>query len=399
VTARRGGAAAASLLLLVAQQAQAGGWFRLSPSLTVGQAHDDNVFSSSTDPQGDWITRADPGLSGEYRAPALWVTGRYSFGAERFRENPELNRVLARQEGGFNIEGDASPRVKLNARGAYAQTYTPADLVLAGGLDLGRVRTERLDTGAGLTWRTGTQSEAIFDYGFIHDQVAGGLGLGGDAHTARVRLERKATARDTLRAGYALRRFSWSGGAGLDSHVVTVGWTREVGPRTRMGLSVGPRLASGRPVELEAEASLRIGLRGGELAVTGAQTETRVVGIAEPAVTQDAAVHLGVEPSRHWRLGLEAGLYRTRFTEGSVLVHRLGFDVAWRVAPWLSLEVVPRWTHQATGSGVAAFRDLDRRVLLFRVVTAAPPRVRPPAAPRGPEPVRPETEGEGGERP
>jgi hypothetical protein len=160
----------------------------------------------------------------------------------------------------------------------------------------------------------------------------------------------------------------------------------------------GPRLAAGRPTELEAEGSLRIGLRGGELAVTGAQSETRVVGIAAPAVTQEAAVAVGAEPSRHWRLGLEAGLYRTRFGEGVVLVQRLGFDVAWRIAPWLSLEAVPRWTHQVTETGVAAFRDLDHRVVLFRLVTTVPPRVRP-VGPRGPQPRQPDAEGEGSEQP
>jgi hypothetical protein len=395
----RGGAVWGALVLLCVEQAHAGGRFRLVPSLTVAEAYDDNVLSSAIDPQSDWVTRADPGLAGEYRSEALTFVGRYSFGAERFRERTELSRVVARQEGGFDLRGDATPRLSLAARGAYFQTHTPSELALPGALDLGRVRTERLETATSMAWKASAKNEVSLEYGFTHDQVAGGIG--GEGHVGRLLFDRRATPRDTLRAGYTARRFEWTNGPGLTSHVVAAGWTRDLGPRTRLGVMAGPRLAAGRPVELEAEASLRIAIRGGELAVTGAQTEARVVGIAEPAVVQEGTVTLASEPSRRWRLGLAVGMNRTRFAEGTVRVQRIGFEVGWRIASWLSLEAAPRWTHQVTGPGVGAFRNLDHRVVMLRLVTALPssrPRTTP-LGPRGEEPRPPDAEREGGQEP
>jgi hypothetical protein len=385
--------ALAALLLLGAPPLQAGGRFRLTPSLSVGQAYDDNVLSTPTDPQADWVTRIDPGLEGEYRAEALTIGGRYTFGSERFRDHTALSRVFSRQEAGFDIRGDASPRLNLAARGAYNQTYTPAELALVSGLDLGRVRAERLDTATTLTWKASPQSQAALEYAFARDRVA--TGLGGDTHAARVAFDRKATGRDTLRTSYTLRRFDSSDGPGLTSHVVGVGWTHQLGPRARLGVLLGPRLAAGRPTGLEADASLRVVLPGGELALAGAQTEARVLGVAQPAVTRTATGTVGFDVSRLFRLGLALGVHHTRLDEGNVLVQQVGLVVGWRITPWLALEAAPHFTRQKGGAGVTIFPDIDRGVVLLRLVTSRPePRVRP-APPRPEEPLPPETEPEG----
>jgi hypothetical protein len=117
-------------------------------------------------------------------------------------------------------------------------------------------------------------------------------------------------------------------------------------------------------------------------------------------VTQDAGVTLAAEPSKHWRLGLVVGVSQTHFADGTVRVQRIGFEVAWRMASWASLEVSPRWTHQMTGPGVGAFRNLDHRVVMLRLVTALPAtRPRVPLGPRDGEPRLPDEEREGGEKP
>ena len=392
---QRATAALAVLLLAGAHPLRAGGIFRVTPSLAVGQAYDDNVLSTPSDREADWVTRIDPGLEGEYRAQGLTISGRYHLGSERFRDHTELSRVVSRQEAGFDVRGDASPRLSLSARGAYNQTYTPAELALVSGLDLGRIRAERLDTATTLTWKATPKTEAGWEYGFARDRVA--TGLGGDSHAARVLLDRQATGRDRLRTSYTLRRFDSSDGPGRTSHVLGVGWTHQLGPRARLSLLAGPRLAAGRPTELEAEASLRVVLPGGELALAGAQTEARVLGVAEPAVTRTATGTVGFDASRHFRLGLALGVHHTRLDEGNVLVHQVGLVVGWRITPWLTLEAAPHFTRQHGNAGVTTFPDIDRGVVLMRLVTSRPePRARP-ARPPVDEPPPPEAEGGGSE--
>ena len=54
--------AAIALILVAATEASAqAGWY-VTPSLTLSEEFDDNVFYSSTDPRADLVSRASPGV-------------------------------------------------------------------------------------------------------------------------------------------------------------------------------------------------------------------------------------------------------------------------------------------------------------------------------------------------
>ena len=89
---------------------QAQGGLHATPSVSISQQYDSNVFSTPIAPQGDFITRAAMGLGLE-RESVLWTASvRYAQDMERFTEHRDLSSVAARQRGTLALRYRRSPR-------------------------------------------------------------------------------------------------------------------------------------------------------------------------------------------------------------------------------------------------------------------------------------------------
>ena len=77
--------------------ADAQGVFRATPSVSVTQQHDSNVFSTSVDPEADFVTRVSSGVDSQYRSPLWTMSGRYFLDNEHFADHADLDSVDARQ--------------------------------------------------------------------------------------------------------------------------------------------------------------------------------------------------------------------------------------------------------------------------------------------------------------
>ena len=69
----------------------------LSTTFSVEEEFNDNIFSTSTGREWDFITRFTPGLTLGYRSEPLTVEAGYAFSSEVFARNSELNDAFARQ--------------------------------------------------------------------------------------------------------------------------------------------------------------------------------------------------------------------------------------------------------------------------------------------------------------
>src|SRR5688572_21632310 len=96
-------------------------WFA-TPSLTVMQRHDDNLFFSATQPEADRVRHANAALeAGQESARWLLVT-RVSSEAESYSEHEELDNERAREQAGLDLRYDVARATTLTLDGNYART-------------------------------------------------------------------------------------------------------------------------------------------------------------------------------------------------------------------------------------------------------------------------------------
>lgn len=128
-------------LILVAAASPAwaqAGWY-VTPSLSLTEEYDDNVFGQSSGRKSDFITRVTVGLSAGYRSVPFTLLGAYSVGAEVYADNSDLNGLANRQEGRLDLSYLPTPVLTLRLNGSYARNETstvtlqPTGVVAAGG--------------------------------------------------------------------------------------------------------------------------------------------------------------------------------------------------------------------------------------------------------------------------
>src|SRR5262245_59059727 len=180
---------------------------RFTPSLVVSQCYDDNVFSTSLDPETDYITRIIPSAEGSYRTPSFSAMGRYSLEADFFREHPSVSTVPAGQDVTAELGFAPSRRVRLDARGAYTETRSASGLASVLGLDLGQVNARGVAAGGSLNWRLARRTRSIFTADWDRDQLVGAEW--GSTRAASASFAHRLGAHTEASVGFTLRRFDF----------------------------------------------------------------------------------------------------------------------------------------------------------------------------------------------
>src|SRR5437899_7342032 len=163
----------AGVLLPTAAPAQTG--YYLTPSLSIAELYDDNVFLTTSARTQDFLPRISPGLKAAYQSAPLKVEGSYTFDSEIYSRRTELTTPQMRQRGLIELKATPIQVLTLSVSGAYYQTRTPQELNLTTGLAATRVRAERYTTHPGFTYRFDSLTTAKGDYTFSKDLLAGGL--------------------------------------------------------------------------------------------------------------------------------------------------------------------------------------------------------------------------------
>ena len=245
--------------------------------VTVGQGYDDNLFASpaSGNPRSDYITRVGPTFEGGYQSPALTFLASYGFDAEKYIDQVQLDDRLARQEARLDFKYRPAQRVSLLLAGSYLDTQTPRELNIGTLLPAGRARAQRVRGISGLVYEPNAVMKVAVDYERAQDDIEGGLST--TAHTARVGVSQRATARNTFRADSRFAHIAFQDDTRILTMAVTGGWTRVLTPFFTLEIDAGPRISSGE-LRPELAAQLKRRLRRGEMLVGYFATEETTFG-------------------------------------------------------------------------------------------------------------------------
>jgi len=341
---------------------------RVTPLFSTSQRYDSNLFSTALDPQGDFITRVSPGIEGEYRSPRYSLMGRYVLDLERFATHPELSTADGRQQATIDLRTNRSRRLEFAVDAAYTRTRTPGDLSAGTGLTLARAQAEHVEVHPAIVRQVNPVTEAIIDYTWTDERLVGGVVT--RAHRAGIGIDRHVSRRDVVEVNYGIRMFLFETDSRLTSHVVTVGWSRQITRDADVELRGGPVLTGGTPSP-EVLASMRYHPGSADLSISYARTQTTLVGFAGILDTQSVTASAGYMLRRHVQLRIVPGLFQTASDTGRADAGRLSVEAERPMTGLLSL----RATYEATfqrGSLTAtpAGNSISRHLVQLSVVAA-----------------------------
>jgi hypothetical protein len=387
----------ASLLLLAIPtlaRAQAG-WY-LTPSLSLSEEYQSNIFGTSSNEESDFVTRITPGLTIGYLSEPLTFSINYSIDAEVFAENSDLNNFGDNQRTGLLFLYRPDRRWTLGLTGSFAQSEDSGHLLVpttglatpagptptptpgvppspgappspgtpstapAGtapvvpGVDVGRNRTRYVVVAPTVSYAYDLRT--TLDGGYTYTWTDVENGAQDQSHSLTVGGSRGLTPRDRVHLRDLLNIFVQEDSGTSVSNAVLVGWSRQLTERTSLFLEAGPRINDDGDWGVDATARLEHQFRNGGVFLSYMRTDQLVVGRAGPSTTDTGSLGVTYTPARDILLSAAAVVSHITSSDDSNAVgddttYGITLSAVYRLREWLSVRGYYLGTFQEGGSG------------------------------------------------
>jgi hypothetical protein len=225
--------------------------FTLTPSLTISEEFNDNIFVDNDRKEWDFVTGFTPGLAINFEDATRRLNAAYSFTAEVFAREQSESHAFDRQ----SFLGEALWRVNPQLTLSLADTF-------AFSTDTNLIGTESVSTGRDRAWSNALTGGAAWQFDRL-TALRGGAGWtverfddedaqDSDVYRTDVFLDRRLSPRLSGAAGYQFAYFDIDREERTYVHTPRVGLTWEATQTLTLALSGGPSF------ELKEESSTRI---------------------------------------------------------------------------------------------------------------------------------------------
>jgi hypothetical protein len=144
--------------------------FKLTPSLSLKEEYNDNIFITEKDRTKDFITTLSPGLELIDRTEKLDLNLLARIDVARYFDHHDLNHVDQNYRG--SVSYLLNPRLKLSANAGYTRDFTPDRELEITGLVLTEIRRNRQNYGAGAEYTLTEKTKANLSYVYGRDDYA-----------------------------------------------------------------------------------------------------------------------------------------------------------------------------------------------------------------------------------
>ncbi len=354
--------------------AQAG--YYVTPSFSVAEVYDDNVFYTSSNRVTDFITRFSPGIQAGYQSDPLTLLGRYTFDAEVYAKNPDLTTALARQAASLDFRYVPARGTTLSLGGGYVETHTPSELNVTTGVQTARGRAQQASANPSFRYEFDPLTAATVGYTFTWSNEAGGTTT--DSHRMALGVDRRISPRDTLTFAYDFEFLSFSNDGTDTVNTFTLGWTSELTPRTTIALRAGARLENGS-VKPTGSASIEHRLESWRFSLAYSNGLNTITGETGTVITNAVNAAITYQPLRALQLGATAGFFLNTQDSSETKVFQVGANATYQILEWLSLVGSYQYTFQRGILGATTGTDgngnIPHNVLLLKLVVTYPYRV------------------------
>ena len=226
------------LLGLLAPGAQRGP-VTLTPSISVSEEYNDNIFLDNRDRQWDFITSFSPALTLYVNRPSYQLSAGYSFSADVYAREDRLSNAFDRQN--FVATGlyRLTPGVTLTASDAFAYDRN-SNRVAAQGFSSGRQKSWSNTFTPGMTWQMTPQNSLGLSatYGVLRFEGAG-TGVDSDTIGFQSNLSHAFTSRFSGIVAYGFTYLDPQGQDVSRTHTPTVGFSYVLTPTLTASVTGG----------------------------------------------------------------------------------------------------------------------------------------------------------------
>ncbi|MBI2157831.1 MAG: hypothetical protein HYU26_13155 [Candidatus Rokubacteria bacterium] len=345
--------------------------FTFTPTVTLFEEYNDNVFLDNANRQADWITGAAPGFTLDLQGGTYRLAAAYNAVAETYARLTRLNGTFDRQSGVLESMYRPARAVTLTLADTYIRSVETS-LVSASGIATGRVRSWANVVTPGAVWEldprwtlrlTGTYTAERFDGPDLVDS---------DIYRLTPTVERKLSERITATAGYETGYVVVRREPGLLTHAALLGVVYRLGPTLTGSLRAGPTFElreDGRDrVAPSIRADLRQAFQSGSASLAYERSPGTAGGLGGGTDVDMVTGLLRLD-------GLLKGLsveFGPRYTSVRSVTQRasdrrfeahawtVGLHTVYRVASWMSLYLGYTFYEQRSNARPAADVDQNR---------------------------------------
>jgi hypothetical protein len=369
------------LLGLLAPPAERGP-ITLRPSISVSEEFTDNVRLSSTNRQWDFVTRVSPGLTLTVNRPAYQLSAGYTFSAELYANESDLNDAFKNQAFVANALYRGIRGLTFSAADSFALNRS-TNQVASRGFATGEQETWNNAFTPGLTWQMTPQTSLNLSgtfavQRFLETGTASTPGNDSNTYGLQTTVAHVLTRRLTGNVGYGFTYLDFLGEEDNSStHTPTLGFTYSLTPTLTASLSGGPAItelggetlvspaASARLEQvfqigvLSLEYSRSVGVAGGFGGTTDSQTISG--SLVLPTLMRDLIITFRPTYS------MATSVSRRQQSQVDVDALTVPLAVSYQLARFTAVFAEYAFFHQHTASSSSIRLDVDQNRLRFGV--------------------------------
>jgi len=214
----------------------------LTPSISVSEEYNDNIFADNRNRQWDFITSFSPALTLYVNRPSYQLSAGYSFSADLYAREDRLSNAFDRQN--FVATGlyRLTPVVTLTASDTFAYDRN-SNRVAAQGFSSGRQKSWGNTFTPGMTWQMSPRDSLSLSptYGVLRFEGAGG-GVDSDTLGFQSNLTHAFTPRFSGIIGYGFTYLDPQGQDVSKTHTPTLGFSYVLTPTLTATITGGASL-------------------------------------------------------------------------------------------------------------------------------------------------------------
>jgi hypothetical protein len=225
--------------------------FTLTPSITVTEEFNDNIFIDNDRKEWDFITGFTPALAISFEDATRRLNAAYSFTAEVFAREPGESHAFDRQSFVGEALWRVSPQLTLSLADSFAFT-TDTNLIGSESVSTGRDRAWTNALTGGASWQFDRLTAARGGVGWTVERFDSSELQDSDAYRADLALDRRLSPRLTASAGYQFAYFDIDREERTYVHTPRAGVAWEATETITLSLNGGPSF------EVKEDSSTRV---------------------------------------------------------------------------------------------------------------------------------------------
>ncbi len=363
--------------------------FNLTPTLSVQEEFNDNVFLNNQNRRADFITSFTPGLTLSLLNPVYRLTASYDISAELYALNSSLSNIGNRQNFLADASYDFSPALTLSLNDRFSKTYNSPQATDQG-VSTGRTQAMTNSIAPGVSYKlTAVDTlRAVGGYTFTRidrgqqqqqqqqQQPQQQQSSDSDIYQIDSSLDHTFTARYTGTLGYQIQRIDFTGQPSSIVHSPRIGGTYQVRATTTASSSGGLSIrtsAGATTVSPAGTATLTEQFKFGSASLTYNRSVSPVGTLAQISDTQTIGGAVLVT-SLMRGLTLTVAPRYTKTDSSNFKSTTLTGDIAvsYQISPWISVFGSYTLLRQQSSGGGTANIDMDQNRVSFGLQTRYP---------------------------